>query len=201
MLIVDCEQRGEQWFNERLGKPSASNFKKILSPTGKKSEQRTKYMYELVDNLITGKTREKYQSAAMKEGSDREEESRTLYELMYGVSVLQVGLVYPDERKQYLCSPDGLILEHEKGLEMKNVDPEMQIETLLANKMPTIHIPQVQGSMFITGYKTWDFLSYCPGYKPFIVEIKRDDDYITKLEAELNSFNEELLQIVERLKQ
>ena len=200
MLIIDCEQRSDQWFKERLGKPSASNFGRIITPTGKRSEQRVKYMYELADGLISGIVRPKYKSQAMKEGSDREPESRALYELINGVEVAQIGLIYPDEWKMYCCSPDGIVFEQEKGLEMKNVDPDTQIEALISGKMPDKHIPQIQGGMLVTGYNAWDYLSYCPGLSPFIVEIKRNEVFQKKLVEELDAFNTELLNLVEKIK-
>ena len=37
MIILDHEQGTEEWFAARLGKPSASNFSKLITATGKPS--------------------------------------------------------------------------------------------------------------------------------------------------------------------
>jgi hypothetical protein len=200
MLVIDCEQRSPQWFAERLGKPSASRFGEILTPTGEVSKQRKGYMYDLVAQIISCQSPETYTSMAMEEGIRREEESRKLYEMVYGVDVRQVGMIFPDEQKKYLCSPDGL-RDDNIGLELKNVLPKTQVEYLLNNKLPVIYKPQVQGSMLVTGFNQWHFMSYSPSLPPLVLEIDRDEAYIKKLEVELNAFNEELLGIVERLKQ
>ena len=203
-IIIECDQRSDQWFKERLGRPSASNFSKIITPTGKPSDQRQGYMYELVAQRLSGKCEEGYKSVAMEAGTEREDESRSLYELIYGVSVRQVGMIFPDEWKMYLCSPDGVIdgeqVDKPRGLEMKNVLPKTQIKSLIANQLPTEHIPQIQGGLLVTGFERWDFISYSPGLKPLIIECHRDEAFIKKLEAELNQFNTELLEMVERLK-
>ena len=52
MLEICCEQKSDQWWAERLGKPSASNFDKILSPTGKATTQREGY--ERIESNSTG---------------------------------------------------------------------------------------------------------------------------------------------------
>jgi len=109
MIIVNCKQNSEQWFAEKLGKPSASNASKIITNDGKPSKQRTGYLYELASEIITNRREEGYQNGNMLMGQEREEESRVLYEMMYDVKVDKVGVVYKDETKQFLCSPDGIV--------------------------------------------------------------------------------------------
>lgn len=198
MLIIECEQRSPQWFQERLGKPSSSRFGEILTSTGEISKQRKGYLYDLAAQIISGQSPETYTSAAMEEGIRREEESRTLYEMIYGVEVKQVGMIFPDDDKKYLCSPDGLRADN-IGLELKNVLPKTQVEYLLSKKLPSVYVPQVQGSMLVTGFKQWHFMSYCPALPPLILEIERDEKWIEKCESELKSFNEELSDMVKRL--
>ena len=198
MLIIECEQRSPQWFQERLGKPSSSRFGEILTSTGEISKQRKGYLYDLAAQIISGQSPETYISSAMEEGIRREEESRTLYEMIYGVEVKQVGMIFPDDDKKYLCSPDGLRADN-IGLELKNVLPKTQVEYLLSKKLPSVYVPQVQGSMLVTGFKQWHFMSYCPALPPLILEIERDEKWIEKCEKELKSFNQELDEMVKRL--
>ena len=198
MLIIECEQRSPQWFQERLGKPSSSRFGEILTSTGEISKQRKGYLYDLAAQIISGQSPETYISAAMEEGIRREEESRTLYEMIYGVEVKQVGMIFPDDDKKYLCSPDGLRADN-IGLELKNVLPKTQVEYLLSKKLPSVYVPQVQGSMLVTGFKQWHFMSYCPALPPLILEIERDEKWIEKCDKELKAFNQELEEMVKRL--
>ncbi len=200
MIILDSITQGSQeWFAEKLGKPSASNISKVLTNDGKPSKQRDGYLYELAAEIITGQRVESYQNENMIAGQDREQESRTLYELMNNVEVQQVGVIYKDKDKKFLCSPDGVV-NMEYGLELKNVLPKTQIKYLLDGGLPAEYFGQVNFSLYVTGFKFWDFLSYAPGLKPLLIRVLPDDKFIKTLEIELNKFCEELETIVEKIK-
>lgn len=198
MIVIDCVQGSDEWFKEKIGKPSASNASKILTNEGKTSKQRKGYLYQLASEIITQKTVEGYQSKDMLNGKDREEESRTYYEILKGVDVREVGVVYKDEDKKFLCSPDGLLAT--LGLEMKNPLPKTQVEYLLSGKLPSIYFSQIQFSLYITDFKSWDFLSYVPDMKPLIIRVERDEDFIKLLKIELNIFCKELEIITEKIR-
>jgi len=200
MIILDSIVQGSQeWFVEKLGKPSASNASKILTNDGKPSKQRDGYLYELAAEIITGQRVESYQNDNMIAGQDREQESRTYYELMNNVEVQQVGVIYKDKDKKFLCSPDGVV-NMEYGLELKNVLPKTQIKYLLDGGLPAEYFGQVNFSLYVTGFKFWDFLSYAPGLKPLLIRVLPDEKFIKTLEIELNKFCEELETIVEKIK-
>ena len=52
MIIIDCEQGTEEWFEARMGVPSASNFSRICTTTGKWSAQADSYINELAAEVI-----------------------------------------------------------------------------------------------------------------------------------------------------
>ena len=189
-----------EWWQAHVGTPSASNFGKILTPTGKPSASAKDYMYQLAGEVLTGKKTETYHNAVMQRGIEMEAEARTLYELMFDVEVQQVGLIYPDEQRKYCCSPDGLLPDY--GLEIKCPLIHTHVGYLdkLLGKLPTIYTPQVQGSMLVTGFKRWDFMSYFPGLKPLIVQVRRDDGYCNLLSNALDSFIFSLEKTIEKLK-
>ena len=200
MIVVDnIEQGTPEWFAEKLGKPSASNMNKIISGKGAVSKQREAYLYELAAERITGKAEEGYKSKAMEVGNEREQQSRSYYEFIHGVEVEQVGLVYKDENRKYLCSPDGLITR-QRGLELKNPLPKTHVAYLLAGKLPTTYFVQVQASLFICEMDRWDFMSFCPGLKPLIIKVGRDSVFMSKLKVALDDFVEELEEVTERIR-
>jgi hypothetical protein len=198
LMLENIVQNTPEWKAEKLGKPSASRFNEILTATGAVSKQRDGYMYDLAAQVISGIYPEGFTSPAMEEGVRREEESRKLYEMIRGVTVKQVGIIYKDENRKYLCSPDGIV-DDERGLELKNVLPRTQIKYLLSGQFPGDYHGQVQGSLFITGFKRWDFLSYSPGLPPFIIECRRDEKFISALAYELDAFTNELQAMIKRL--
>lgn len=200
MIIINLEQGSDAWFQEKLGKPSASNASKIIANDGKQSKQRTSYLYELAGEIITGRREEGYKNAIMEAGNERENESRKFYELTHSVEVQEVGVIYKDEVKRFLCSPDGLI-GNEYGVELKNPLPKTQVKYLLEGKLPEDYFGQVQFSLYVTGFKLWHFLSYVPAMKPLFIEVKPDKEYQEVLRKELNAFCDELDSIVKKLKE
>lgn len=199
MIIINCEQNSPEWFAEKLGKPSASNASMIVTTAGKQSKQRTGYMDELAAERITGQRYEGYSNKNMEIGNEREDECRALYGLLYNVEIKKVGVVYMAESKRFLCSPDGII-NNEYGIEMKNVIPKTQVRRLIEGKLPTEYFSQIQFSLLVTGFKRWDFVSYCPGLKPLIIQVNRDEKFISVLATELNAFCKELDEITEKIR-
>jgi hypothetical protein len=63
---------------------------------------------------------------------------------------------------------------------------------LLAGGLPADYIPQVQGSMLITGFMAWNFMSYYPGLPPLMVKVPIDAAFCAKLKVELLDFCEKL---------
>lgn len=197
IIITDIDQRSPQWFSAICGNVGASSIDKIITTKGEPSKQRNEYMMLLCAERITGKQEVGYLTQAMVNGIEREAEARSLFEMLLGVDVQQVGLVYTDDKSCH-CSPDGLIGETE-GLEIKNPISKTHIKYLLDGKAPTEYFCQLQFSLYVTGREIWHFMSHYPGIKPFIISCFRDEKWIEKCESELKSFNEELSDMVTRL--
>ena len=199
MIVVDLQQGTPEWLAEKLGKPSASNCSKIITNDGKPSKQREGYMYELAGEIITGSRIEPYKNAAMEEGNNREQEAVDFYCMVNNVEIQRVGVVYPNDDKMFLCSPDGII-NGKEGFECKNPLPKTQVKYLLDGGLPSDYFGQVQFSMYVTGFKVWNFLSYVPGMKPLMIKVKRDEKFIAALDAEMMKFCSELAAVVAKIK-
>jgi len=200
MIKLLMEQNSPEWVTEKLGKPSASRCSEIISPKGKPSASAKPYMYELASERITGaKNPDKYTNNFIQEGHDREQEARDLYCLVNEVELESVGVVYRDEKKQYLCSPDALVLNPifsgDEGLECKNVMPKTQVKRLIDNVLPSEYFGQIQFSLLVTGFKIWNFFSYAPCMRPLHIRVQRDEKFIALLEIELNLFCKRLDEI------
>lgn len=202
MIILDTIiQDSPEWFIEKLGKPSSSKLDRMITPSGTPSKSRQSYLYELAAEVVRGKAMESYQSQAMQGGIQKEEESRSLYEFIHDVEVEQVGMIYPDKQKRFLASPDGLI-NREYGLELKNVLPKTQVYYLLnPNELLKDYFIQVQTCLLVSEFSRWDLMSNCDGLPPLILQVERDEAFIAKLKAELESFCTELAGIVNKLKE
>lgn len=177
MRIIKAEQRSPEWFQARLGVPSASSFGKVITPTGKPSMQVDGYRNKLVAEILTGRTDGQEASEAMQRGTDMEPEARSYYELIAG-PVQEIGFCIHDDG--FGCSPDGLVGD-DGLLEIKCPLSHTQVEYLRDGKIPGIYYPQVQGQLLVMGRKWCDFISYHPDMKPLIVRVERDKKFIDTL--------------------
>ncbi len=204
MIIVDVEQGTQEWLNLKAGVPSASNFAKIVTSTGAKSKTVEKYIHQLAGERITGIREEGYQNASMKRGIEMEQEAVNAYEALRDVDTEKVGIVYKDDTKSVLCSPDrliGAISDAPSGLlEIKCPEIQTHVSYLLENRLPSKYFQQVQGQMYITGAVYCDFMSYYPGLKPLVVRVERDESFIEKLREELVLVCAELEVVIDEIK-
>lgn len=191
-LIDYCEQGSDEWLLSRV--ITASNFGKILTPTGKKSTQSKDYMSKILGQWMTGVSPDSFKSGSMDRGTELEEEAKNYYEFENNCDVETVGLIYKNDKKLISCSPDGLSDERKKGLEIKCPEQNTQIEILLSGEMPLKYIPQVQGAMWVTGLTEWDFLSYHPDMPKLLITVKKDEAYHKLLDTFIYAFLAEMLE-------
>lgn len=192
-ILLNCEQGSEDWHNARLGIPTASQFSRIVTASGNLSSSKS-YLYELIAEYIEG-AKEGYQSAAMERGNEKEPIARTAYEFETDNEVIEVGGVFLDENKTIMASPDGLIKGQKKGLEIKCPDLKTHIKYCFEGICPTEYKLQVMGGLWVTGYDTWDFVSYCPDYTPqplLLITVNRDEKLITAMDKHIKAFSKTL---------
>lgn len=200
MIVSEHPQQSDEWHQERLGLPTASCFKKIITTRGNPSEQREKYLDELAREYLTGRATHRFVSQKMREKAEREADAREFYEFVYRTKVQQVGLCWKDERKMFGASPDGLI-DLDGGFETKDADPNVQVMRIRTKWKGMEYFQQVQGGMFVCNRKWWDLQSYCEGMQPITIRFKRDPVFIKKLEAELIKFCFQLAMVVKKIKE
>ena len=192
MRIINCEQGTPEWYAVRLGIPTASEFGKIFTPkTMKLSASADGYIDRLIDEIVRPDAERGWGSNRHTErGHALEPEARELYAFMRDdARVRPVGFVLRDDGRAG-CSPDSLV-DDDGGLEIKSPDGPTHIGYLRAGVLPDEYKPQVHGSLVITKRAWWDFISYCPGYKPLIVRVT-PDDYTKKLAECLDQFLDRL---------
>lgn len=188
MLTIyrDIEQGSAEWAALRLGIPTASEFKAILAK-GEGKTRRT-YMMKLLGERLTGDQADHYVNDHIARGHEMEDEAREIYALTRDVDLDRVAFV---RNGNVGCSPDSLIGD-DGGLEIKTRLAHLQADLLLMDRVPPESIAQVQGGLWVTERKWWDFVSYCPRLPLFVKRVVRDEPYIEKLRAEVEIFAEEL---------
>lgn len=197
--IYDCEQGTPEWFKARAGIPTASEFSTVLArgKGGGESVTRRKYLLRLAGEVLTEEPApEGYSNGFMERGHELEDEARQLFAFMRDAEPIRVGFI---RNGRAGCSPDSL-LDDDSGLEIKTAIPAVQIERLQAGRLPPEHVAQVQGSLWVTGRRSWQFMSYCPKLPPLILAVERDDAYIAQLAKAVSAFNEELDAVVQAIR-
>ena len=183
------------WLRSRLGLPTASDFGSII--TSKRGDY-SAAADGLIDGLIDQLKRPTEHSAESwmgnrhtRRGNELEAEAVGNYAFDTGQRVHHVGLVLSDCRR-FGCSPDGLVGD-DGGLEIKCPDgPTMSAWTRMYRRtgsIPHEHLPQVHGSLIVTGRAWWDFLAYCPGYDSLVIRVT-PNDFTAKLRAHLGTFHD-----------
>lgn len=193
-------QGSEQWFLDKCGHASASEFSSVLAKGQGKT--RAAYLRRVVAEALTGKPVDGYSNGHMGRGLVQEPHGRLAYEALTGEPVLQVGFLKHATLRAG-CSPDGLIGD-DGGIEVKSVIPTVQLETILGKDYPSEHRAQVQGNLWITGREWWDFVSYSPDFPQahlqlYTFRVHRDEAYIENLEREVSAFLAEVDALVARL--
>lgn len=192
--IFDCEQGSEEWFACRVGIPTASKFATVMAKGEGKT--RSKYMRQLAGEIITGEPMESFSNGHMDRGKAMEDEARETYAFINDAEIRRVGFIRNGSKG---ASPDSLV-GNDGGLEIKTALPDIQIERLVSGKLPPEHKAQVQGSIWIAEREWWDFVSFWPKLPQLKVRVPRDDIYIKQMSAEIDAFNAELAELVERIR-
>jgi hypothetical protein len=193
------EQGSEEWLQDRLGHVTASCFADVMAKG--QGLTRLKYLRRLVAERLTGKPMESYYNRHMERGNEQEPYARMAYEAMTGNIVQETGFIkHPSIMAG--CSPDGLI-DDDGGVEIKSVLPTVQIETIERGTYPVEHAAQIQGSLWVTGRKWWDFVSYSPDLpeclRVYIYRVEPQIGYIANLQDEVIKFLAEADEMQNRL--
>ena len=207
------EQRTEEWFQQRLGKVTASRISDVIAKTKTGvSTSRQNYLVQLVSERLTGKKGDSFVNQAMLDGIERESAARELYMQTKGVSVTEVGFFDHPVIKNSGASPDGAVNAEEEGkyaglIEIKCPIETTHTNTLMSKSVPSKYIPQIQWQMAsVSPNVKWvDFISYHPNFPDkmqlFVARVERDNDYIAELEAEVIKFLDEVDATILKLKE
>lgn len=181
-------QRTDNWYQDRLGKVTASNVYKVLS----KGETRKTYMYELLAERLNGQ-QDSFISDYMQRGVDLEPEAKAVYSTETGFLIDEVGFIAHPKIESFGASPDGLI-ETDGLIEIKCPKLTTHLKTITTDKIKSEYIYQMQTQLICTGREWCDFVSYHPNVSAplFIKRVDRNDEIATIIEISTIEFLNEL---------
>lgn len=190
---MSAAQGSSEWLAERAGHATASVFKDVLAKikSGEAASRRN-LRIKLATERLTGLPVETYKNAAMEYGNETEGMARLAYEAATGNLVEEVGFIKHPTIEWCGGSADGLIGD-DGGFEAKcPFVSTVHVETLMNGGIPSEHVAQCQGLMWILNRQWWDFVSYDPRMPKhlqlYVHRVNRDEAFIKELEAEVRAF-------------
>ncbi len=184
----EFQQNSLEWLRARAGIPTASEFGNLLTP---KFEIRTgempkTYLAAKLAEWWVGMPLSGINSFAMEQGSILQDEAIPWLSLELNQEIDSVGFITTDDGRAG-CSPDGLIAETQ-GVEVKCPEATNHVKHLLAGKVPDEYLAQVHGSMFVTGFESWRFVSYRRMFPNLVLMVDRDEKIQEKIGEAIEEF-------------
>jgi hypothetical protein len=193
--IFTFPQRSPEWYQVRAGLITASEYGAMLAKGDGKTRQAL--INRVAAEIMTGIPVEQRTNRYMDRGRELEPEVLASYALGNRCDPELVGFV---KNGRTGCSPDAFV-GHDGMIEIKTEEPDLLVETLRRNVVPTRHIPQCQGGLGITGRAWVDLVIYAHHKLPtFKKRITRDEPYIKRLRSEVDAANFEVDQLVKFLR-
>lgn len=197
------KQGSPEWRKLRMGKATASNFDEILSEaTGQWKTGRTKgttgsaekYARQVaVQRLLMEETERPIDGLYWVEhGNTNEPKAVKHYEAVRGKTTDAIGLIISDDGTR-ACSPDRISTDRLWGVEIKCPSGPQHLQYMDEGPGKDYRW-QVVGSLLISGFDGWDFVSYHPNLKEVIYVYRREDclEDIQTLDAALKRFEGEV---------
>ncbi len=204
-MIIHNEygQGSVAWLEARAGLVTASEADAIISPTYKVRDSKG------IDAYVSRKLAEKWGGPlpqpkvfAMEQGNILEDEAIPFYAFEFGVKVERIALITTDDGRAG-CSPDGVLVKgsSKQGLECKCPSSPVHVAYLLAGQVPEEYRAQVHFSLWVSGFPSWEFVSYRRQFPPLIItvepETKAQEAIGTALELFYAKFDASWARLVE----
>ena len=182
MKIFAVKQGTPEWLDARLGLVTASELDALISPTWKirTGEGPRTYLYRKLAECWMECPLQSFGSFATDQGNALEPEARPWFELTNDCEVsTKEGFIVGDDGRSG-CSPDGIIWDPERkrlpeGLEIKAPQEVNAVRYAIEGVLPADYELQVHGSMFVTGFSRWHFVSYSRKLPKLHLVIERDE--------------------------
>jgi len=193
------EQNSLQWLVARAGIPTASEFGQLLTDKmePRKGQMPETYLARKVAEAWLNGPLPGFNTLEMEMGHILEAEAIPWFEFEYSMTVSRVPFITTDDCK-IGCSPDGLIGD-DSGLEIKCPQPHTHVGYIMDNVLPEHYAPQVHGSLYVTGRKRWDFISYNRQFPKLVVSVFRDEVIQTRIAETVGKFLEKFEAAMQKL--
>jgi len=198
------EQRSSDWFADRVGFITGSRLNDVLAKV-KTGEAATRKNYKLqlaVERINKKPAEQMFVNEAMQRGIDFEDTAVSCFEAQTGIFTEKCGFIKSSDIPWLGASPDRLI-DSDAILECKVPNTLTHSDYIIDGILPKKYVAQVQCQMLVTNRSRGYFISwddrFIEGLELFVVEVKRDEEYLDNLVKEVNQFNKEVDDLIEQL--
>lgn len=204
-LFLDVDQGSAHWFKLRSGRPTASQFGRIMTPKQMKpATARYKYACTLIaERLLNWQSESLNTVQHVEDGKTNEPVAVKQFEFLYAKETQPCGFVMTDDER-FGASPDRV-----SGVRGTSVAETLEI------KCPTIprhmeyllfgheddYVCQIQGQLWVCEADKGHFYSYQTQMPGYYVETGRDENFIKCLTDCLERFSDELEAWTEKARQ
>jgi hypothetical protein len=182
----EVTQGTPEWHDQRRGLVTASAVGKLITPTLKVASNDVSrgLTATLVAERITGWTEDTATTPDMWRGIDSEPIARDIYSGHY-MQATETGFMRLDGDGWTLgYSPDGLV-GFDGLIEIKAPRAKGHLNTILADEVPALYMPQLQAGLLVSGRQWIDYVSYCGGMPLYVKRVLPDPAWADAINAEL----------------
>lgn len=189
-IKLDIEQRTPEWLELHLGRPTGSQFHRVVTKKGNLATETAKtYKWQLLSERIFGVSFAPKidMIPAVRHGVEYEGPAREDLIKRLGRPVERGGVVMSAD-KRLLVSPDGWV--GDTPVEIKCPQLPGQLKNLIED--PRDHWPQLQGQIMLSQADWLFFWSWHPCTPPRLLQVQRDQTFCNQLNYELRQFCDDL---------
>jgi hypothetical protein len=210
------EQRSEEWYNQKLGKFSASDIVRLCGAKGL-GQTGLSYIYEKGSEILTGINKDIGDFKSLEWGRMHEPIASEYYEAIHGFEcgelLKEVGFI--EYSKYSGCSPDRIYIGNSKGIEIKCpitteahykhllIKNQKELKLLKSGSQTGKYYWQIQKCMLVLDFEVWDFVSFHPHFtgknRMKILEVERDEKDIQLLKNRISEAESILIEQLEYL--
>jgi predicted phage-related endonuclease len=200
---MNAEEKAS-WLSARCGKLTGSKMADAMDflKNGQSSEKRTRYIYEILAERMTGDSVNHVVTEDMLWGEDHEDDAVDCFVEMTGRDVQRSRFYDHPEIENFGATPDR---EIDDGLiEVKCPRTTTHLKWRLAGCVPEQHKPQMLAQLACTGRKWVGFISYDPRIKDqrlqlFMAKYIPEPEQIANIEKAARQFLSEVDKMWEQL--
>lgn len=197
----ELEQGSTEWFQCRTGLITASEMKKIVTPSLKIADNKDTrtHMYELLAQRINNYVEPQFVGDDQIRGHEDEVTARILYSEYYD-PVEDMGFITNDKWGFKLgFSPDGMIGK-KKAIECKSRRQKYQTQTLIEGTVPEEYVMQVQTGMMVGELECIDYVSFSAGMPMYTFPVYPDEKIQSAIVTACTAFEEKMTELMQKYK-